>query len=76
MQETLIGKVLTEDKKHFGHCDSTKENIVECQHGQEEIHGFMEVPVPGHHCHNQAIAYHSQEVHEAEGDGDPDLEVF
>lgn len=36
----------------------------------------MEASVPDHHRHNQAIACYSQKVHEAERDGNPNVEVF
>lgn len=70
------GGALPENEKHFGHRDSAEEGIVECQHGQEDIHGLVEASVPDHRGRHQAVADHSQKVHDAERDGDPDVGAF
>lgn len=62
-----------EDSQHFGHRRGRKHKVSNGQHSKEEVHGLVEAPVRDDDKEEDRVAKHRSDVHQTEGDGDPDV---
>lgn len=60
----------------FGHRGSGEQDIGAGQHGQEYIHGLVQAWLGEDDTNQNTIACQGGYIHGAEGDGEPDVQVF
>lgn len=74
--EVNLLEVEPEYAQHIGYSGGAQGDVCEGEQGQEIVHGPVQGLLMADEVDEPTVAHDSNDVHEAEGQGDPDVCVF